>query len=228
MKNNIIFPEPNAEGYANIVQSARKDHKCSCCKKQIAKGDTYISVHIAICDGAMWRSNALCVECYQSAISKKLQLEGVYLEDLQKSADASLQKLPNTSKLEDACRRQIKVVYEASDGETFSSIDKAIEHEKIAAAQELIMYNYEGKVTLTVENALAVYIGNDAALELFLKMCEKEIAKDCGKTYISAGIDRDTFSPGFYVWDSNDLKYIFIDPNSLLALRGLVLHKVEK
>ena len=103
----------------------------------------------------------------------------------------------------------------------------AVSHEKILAAEQLIMYDASGKATDSIEDALAIYIGTDSALELFFLVCSKILKEYPEKTYITNGLSRDTFTSGFYVWDSDRLCYVKICDNSLGALKALLEHDLK-
>lgn len=205
MSNKIISPYPNISGYATIIKSARKDHKCRECNHRISKGSTYISIHESAFEGSVWNSFPICEECYQKLISKIVNLDAVSVESV-------------TSKLTEVTggdiRARIKTVYQTSDNKTFINESDALQHEKfIVGKSKLIMASTDG-ITENVDEALAVCIIDQDALYAFDMLCRRS---QLFTTKLEALPDQIRY--GIYLRNRTNVKFSYVKNDTANALK---------
>lgn len=69
MRNNdqkrVLCPKfKYGDGYAILVDSAKKEHCCVKCKKRINEKTPYVSVHHFV-EKSRWSSYPICLDCHE-------------------------------------------------------------------------------------------------------------------------------------------------------------------
>lgn len=221
-KNRIPFPYTDISGYATVVASARKEHRCVECHKSIDKGSTYICIHEAVFDGSTWNSFGICEKCYGHLLSKNIDKLSVDIngsdyvnEKIQAAAEAKVMPASAASR--------IRQVFQTSDGKLFNHGSAALEHETLLLGKEkLIMYSVDARVS-DLDSAIFLYIPDSDALYAFDKIC-KDSKTYGGRREVPALEKR---SYGLYILDSNASQFKYIPNAAACALKSFVMYMTE-
>lgn len=106
----------------------------------------------------------------------------------------------------------MKIQYVAADGQIFTSEEDCRKYEA-KTYEDMKMYSRNGVITDNVDCAIAVKLGSDDAVRLFINSC---IASGSRHEGISEG------DCGIFVWDDYDERYYWLTPDACTALYGLL------
>ena len=106
------------------------------------------------------------------------------------------------------------IVYTTIDGMTFGNQDDAEAHDRFVA-ENIIMVDYYGSLTMNVDTAYGIYLNSSEAAKVLM-----QIAKVQEDSCLS-GIDED--SCGMYVWDEHNYCYVPID----IGMDKIIHHMYE-
>lgn len=223
-KNRIPFPYTDISGYATVIASARKDHRCVECRKAIDKGSTYICIHEAVFDGATWNSFGICEKCYGHLLAKNIDNLPVEI-DLADSdyVKEKLQVAAEAKAMPASAASRIRQVFQTSDGKLFNHGSAALEHETLLLGKEkLIMYSVDTRVT-DLDSAIFIYIPDSDAMYAFDKIC-KDSKIYGGRSNVSALEKR---SYGLYILDANTSQFKYIPNATVCALKSFVAYMTQ-
>lgn len=222
-KNRIPFPYTDISGYATVVASARKDHRCVECHKLIEKGSTYICIHEAAFDGLTWNSFGICESCYGKMLSKNIDKISETLDSVNKSyVDSKIEEAADSKDLPASAASRIRQMFQTSDGKLFNHGSAALEHETFMLGKEkLVMYSHNARVD-TPETAIFVYIPDSDAMYAFDKICKDiKMHSDTTPTQLSCR------SYGLYILDPGNNQFKYIPNAAVCALKSFVQHMIE-
>lgn len=223
-KNRIPFPYTQISGYAAVVASARKDHRCVECRKTIAKGSTYICIHEAVFDGATWNSFGICEKCYGHLLAKNIDKLPIDLDVVDMNyVNEKTQVATEVKATPASAASRIRQVFQTSDGKLFNHGSAALEHETLLLGKEkLIMYSVDKRVT-DLDSAIFLYIPDSDAMYAFDKICKD--SKIYGGRRDAPALEKRSY--GLYILDANISQFKHIPNAAACALKSFIAYMTE-